>query len=146
MKPDCVTFANFRFQATDADTGSNGDVSYKLETGGEDELFYVESKTGHVTTAALLSDKEGTKYVLTITAQDDATPARSSKVSATVDVSNSYMTEALSALMLCAPNNRPSAAIFVSYENGGLRVFSCFVRFLVKQIDTNSEKSIEYGK
>ena len=40
--------------------------------------------------------------------------------------------EALSLLVLCAPSIKPSAAIFVSYENGGLRVFSCFVRFLVK--------------
>ena len=31
-------------------------------------------------------------------------------------------------------------------ENGGLRVRSCFVRFLVKIIGINSEKCIEYGK
>ena len=37
--------------------------------------------------------------------------------------------------------------IFVLYENGGLQVFSCFVRFLVKKkSDINSEKCIEYGK
>ena len=34
----------------------------------------------------------------------------------------------------------------VSYENGGIRVFSCFVRFLVKHFGINSEKCIEYGK
>ena len=38
------------------------------------------------------------------------------------------------------------AAIFVSYGNGALQVFLCFVRFLVKQIDINSEKCIEYDK
>ena len=30
--------------------------------------------------------------------------------------------------------------------SNGLRVFSCFVRFLVKQMGVNSEKCIEYGK
>ena len=40
----------------------------------------------------------------------------------------------------------PSAAISVSYENGGLRLFSCFARFLVRKIGINSEKCIEYGK
>ena len=40
--------------------------------------------------------------------------------------------------MLCAPSIR--------YENGGLSVFSCFVRFLGKQIGINIEKCIEYGK
>ena len=36
---------------------------------------------------------------------------------------------------------------FPWYENGELRVFSCFVHFLVKQIGINSEteKCIEYG-
>ena len=38
------------------------------------------------------------------------------------------------------------AAIFVSYESGGLRVFSWFVRFLVKTVGINSKKCIEYGK
>ena len=50
-----------------------------------------------------------------------------------------------SVLMLCAPVFT-SAAMLVRYENSGLRVFSCFVRFLVKKIDINSEKCIEYGK
>ena len=35
---------------------------------------------------------------------------------------------------------------FVSYENGGLQVFSCFVHFLVKKTSINSDKCIEYGK
>ena len=39
-------------------------------------------------------------------------------------------------------------SIFVSYENGRLRVFSCFGSFLLKKkkIGINSEKCIEYGK
>ena len=32
--------------------------------------------------------------------------------------------------------------MFVSYENGGLRVFSCFVLFLVKRSGTNLKKSV----
>ena len=31
--------------------------------------------------------------------------------------------EALSALMLCALSNRQLAAVFISYEKGGFRVF-----------------------
>ena len=45
--------------------------------------------------------------------------------------------------MLWAPDN--SRRPFLSYENGGLKVFSWFVRFLVKN-DLNSEKCIEYAK
>ena len=46
--------------------------------------------------------------------------------------------------MLCAPVFTSAAIEW--YENGGLQVFSCFVRFLVKKIGINSEKCIEYGK
>ena len=53
-----------------------------------------------------------------------------------------YAYEALSVLMLCAPVFR-SAAIFVWYKNGGLRVFSCFLHFPMKQIGINSEKCFE---
>ena len=35
---------------------------------------------------------------------------------------------------------------FRTIRNGGLRVFSSFVRFHLKTIDINSEKCIEYGK
>ena len=35
---------------------------------------------------------------------------------------------------------------FISYENGGLQVFLCFVRFLVEQTAINAEKCIGYGK
>ena len=45
---------------------------------------------------------------------------------------------ALSVLMLCAPSNRRRP---FSYH-GRLRVFLCFVRFLVKQIGINSENCI----
>ena len=38
------------------------------------------------------------------------------------------------------------AAIFISYDNGGLPAFSCFALFLVKEeIDINSEECIVYG-
>ena len=37
-----------------------------------------------------------------------------------------------------------SAAI-LSYENGKLRVFLCSVHFLLKKIDRNSEKHIDYS-
>ena len=52
--------------------------------------------------------------------------------------------EALSVLMLCAPSNcrRPCS----DHTKMADRVFSCFVRFLVKQIGINSEKCIEYSK
>ena len=39
---------------------------------------------------------------------------------------------------------RPLA--FISYENSGLRVFSCFVRFLMQNNGINSEKCNEYGR
>ena len=52
--------------------------------------------------------------------------------------------EVLSVLMLCAPDNRRRP--FSYHTKMADRVFSCFVRFLVKQIDINSEKCIEYGK
>ena len=40
-----------------------------------------------------------------------------------------------------------TVAIFVSYENGGLQIFLCFVHFLVKKNwHNNLEKCIEYGK
>ena len=52
--------------------------------------------------------------------------------------------EALSVLMLYAPCNR-RRPFFVSYENGDLRVFSCFVRFLVKENGINSATCLEHG-
>ena len=52
--------------------------------------------------------------------------------------------EALLVLMLCAPV--AVGGHFHIIRNGELGVFSCFARFLVKQIAISSEKSIEYGK
>ena len=52
------------------------------------------------------------------------------------------MDEALSVLMLCAPSNRRWP--FLYHTKIADRVFSCFVRFLVKQIGINSQKCIEY--
>ena len=52
--------------------------------------------------------------------------------------------ERISLLMLCAPSNR-WRPFSDRKENVGLRVFSCFVRFLVKEFGINSEKCIEYG-
>ena len=53
--------------------------------------------------------------------------------------------ERISLLMLCAPSNR-WRPFSDRKENVGLRVFSCFVRFLVKEFGINSKKCIEYGK
>ena len=57
-------------------------------------------------------------------------------------VSCTSFKEAPSVSMYCVP----SKAIFVLYENGGFRVFSCFVRLLMKIIGISSEKCIGYGK
>ena len=50
--------------------------------------------------------------------------------------------------MLCVPIVVAIGSHFrtISYENGGLQVFSCYVCFPVKKVGINSEKCIEYGK
>ena len=54
--------------------------------------------------------------------------------------------EAPSVLILCAPSNYRQWPVPYGYENGGLRIFSCFVRFLVNKLGINSEKCLEYGQ
>ena len=57
--------------ATDADTGSNGEISYHL-SGSEAERFQIDSVTGEVTVAHPLDYESVTEpFVLTVIARDN---------------------------------------------------------------------------
>ena len=56
--------------ATDADVGSNGEISYHL-SGSEVERFHIDPATGEVTVAQPLDYESVTQpYVLTVIARD----------------------------------------------------------------------------
>ncbi|XP_046571396.1 cadherin-23-like, partial [Haliotis rubra] len=80
--------------ATDADTGSNGDVVYFISTGNSLGHFTVDSVTGMVSVQASLDRESLSSYVLEVKAQDKGTPTSltgTSTVSITVtDVNDNY--------------------------------------------------------
>ncbi|XP_043369203.1 protocadherin-23 isoform X2 [Dermochelys coriacea] len=63
--------------AEDPDEGRNGQVTYHILSGNENEAFLLDKTTGLLTTAFPLDHKSQEYYRLTIMALDDGTPALS---------------------------------------------------------------------
>ncbi|XP_048585401.1 fibrocystin-L isoform X2 [Nematostella vectensis] len=71
--------------ATDADASTNGQVSYKIASGNDDDYFRLDSKTGHVTLSKSLDleilHNEGWNRTLVVIATDHGTPRLHSNAS-----------------------------------------------------------------
>ncbi|NWV02478.1 PCD23 protein, partial [Ptilonorhynchus violaceus] len=63
--------------AKDPDEGRNGQVTYHILSGNENKAFVLDKITGLLTTAQLLDREVQERYVLTVMALDDGSPARS---------------------------------------------------------------------
>lgn len=78
-----------RVQATDSDSGPNGEVSYSLSSssGNSHTFFTIDSSTGMITTgSALPSVGEQTEYIFNVTASDMAPVNSRRSTSAVVNV------------------------------------------------------------
>lgn len=63
--------------AIDPDLGDNGSVSYSIINGNDDELFYLDSKSGEIFLKRKLHIYEIRNYELTVAAQDQGSPQQS---------------------------------------------------------------------
>ncbi|VEN39451.1 unnamed protein product [Callosobruchus maculatus] len=71
--------------AQDADSGSNGEVSYSITGGNAGNKFSIDGKSGELTARSL--DRESTfRYTLTITARDHGSPQLQSICNLTISV------------------------------------------------------------
>ncbi|XP_071108145.1 uncharacterized protein [Haliotis cracherodii] len=76
-------------QATDADIGNNGQVTYRKQTNTAQDLsgpFQVESSTGRVIIVASLANLAGRTVNFSVIATDDGTPAQLSTTNVTIRV------------------------------------------------------------
>ena len=77
--------------ATDADLGTNADVSYGITAGNSDDLFEIDGETGEIKVKKSL-DLEGNdppqslSYTLTIEASDGGSPARDSTMNVQISI------------------------------------------------------------
>ncbi|CAM5108092.1 unnamed protein product [Eretmochelys imbricata] len=72
--------------AEDPDEGRNGQVTYHILSGNENEAFLLDKTTGLLTTVFPLDHKSQEYYRLTIMALDDGTPALSATQMLTVNI------------------------------------------------------------
>ena len=61
----------FTFQATDADTGDFGTVTYSIAKRNDENLFKVDPRSGHIKIAASLMPYAGRTFILTVGAKDN---------------------------------------------------------------------------
>ncbi|XP_041116855.1 cadherin-23-like isoform X4 [Polyodon spathula] len=79
--------AVMRVQATDRDIGSNGMLSYYITQGNEDLTFRMDRVTGEVVTRPSPPDRERQQfYQLSVTVEDDGTPALSATTTVFVTI------------------------------------------------------------
>lgn len=76
-----------RVRATDADSGLNGRVMYKL-TGGAEDSFEIDPDTGDIVTSARLDREAADTYQLTVEAVDRGTPSLTGSATVVVTVSD----------------------------------------------------------
>ena len=74
--------------ATDADTGTDGTVSYGITAGNTGNAFAIGAGSGVITVAAALDFETTASYTLTILASDGGSPTRSTTETVTITVSN----------------------------------------------------------
>ncbi|NWT10514.1 PCDGD protein, partial [Vireo altiloquus] len=93
-----------RVQATDADAGSNGQVSYSFSNvpGAISALFTVDSESGEIRTAGPLDFEEKNKYVFSLEARDGGGLVSHCKVQIDVTDENDNAPE-ITILLLSSP-------------------------------------------
>lgn len=70
-KPNLHTFSNFQVEATDIDSGVNGQIEFRIASGNENNTFGINSSSGVITTRNSVVDREGIElYYLVIEAVD----------------------------------------------------------------------------
>ncbi len=72
--------------ATDADRGSNGQVSYKIVNGNTNTAFNIDSTTGRIYVAGNLDFEDKVEYRLTVVAEDYGISALSSSATVSINV------------------------------------------------------------
>ncbi|XP_074651637.1 protein dachsous-like [Tubulanus polymorphus] len=79
MEDEPVDFPVVHVLADDADSGNNGKVTYRIESGNEDSHFKLDYETGLLSIIKLLDYEFKQLYRLRISATDHGSPARSSE-------------------------------------------------------------------
>ncbi|XP_057695677.1 protocadherin-16-like [Corythoichthys intestinalis] len=74
----------FTLRATDRDSGDGGKINYQITDGDPAGDFHLDRQSGALSTSGPLDRENTARYTLTVTAQDQARPSRSS--TATVEV------------------------------------------------------------
>jgi len=72
--------------AEDADSGTNGEVRYRLRGGPSSHLFQVDADTGTLSTRQRLDRERASKHLLSVVAYDGGMPSRSASVIVRVSV------------------------------------------------------------
>ena len=75
-------------KATDADTGANARISYKIQGGNKDGKFSIDSATGLITTAAAIDYEKNAGFKLTVSASDATHTVTASLVIAVEDLND----------------------------------------------------------
>lgn len=61
--------------ASDQDKGSNGNVTYKISSGNQNNAFQIDAVTGVISTAASIDREAIQRYILTVQAEDQGQPS-----------------------------------------------------------------------
>ena len=75
-------------EATDADEGSNAEVTFSIRDGNAEGAFKIDSQSGEIRTAQLLDRELLDEYNLTIVAQDAGTPTLTATTVVRVEVTD----------------------------------------------------------
>ncbi|XP_063060967.1 protocadherin-16 [Engraulis encrasicolus] len=78
--------ALFTLRATDQDSGDSGEITYKITEGDQMGDFRLDRALGVLSTSRPLDREKKAKYVLTVTAVDQGTPAHSTSTIVEVSV------------------------------------------------------------
>ena len=75
-----------KINATDADSGSNANLSFSIVEGNTGDAFTVNSSNGVIKTASPLDFEKEKLYTLNVTVQDQGTPPLSNSILVTIEV------------------------------------------------------------
>lgn len=78
----------FQIIATDLDSDKNGEVSYSIIRGDNQNQFDIEEKTGYVSVAGELDRETISSYVLEILAKDNGVPVLSRQTLLNIEISD----------------------------------------------------------
>lgn len=81
-------FTLFQITATDLDSDKNGEISYSVIRGDNQNQFEIDEKTGYVSVAGELDRESVSSYVLEILAKDNGLPVLSRQTLLNVEISD----------------------------------------------------------